>query len=289
VIEPQPIPAPAKAPLWPAIAGFSGLLCAVAIAQVAVAALAALLHRHELARARDMGEALIALLTTGPMLTSGIAATCAAVIGTALLASRLLGGPIALRLRLGPSRFGPAGYALSLLGLLALGNALEGLAAHVSIPTFSLPALSAAAHGPLGQFVPLLLVGAVGAGFGEELFFRGFLARVLIARWSRTATIATCAACFGLLHGDPLHSPLAFVLGLFLGFVAEEAQSIRPSVFAHVLNNATSFLSDRYELGAHAQGPLGIAGSLAVMVGCAVLLRRQVSGSPGALASGDPG
>lgn len=286
--EPEP-QAPPRLPVWPALAGFGGLLVAVALAQMIEAGGVALLHRDDLAVAHDKLGRLADLLTSTPLLALNIAATCVAVIGTALLAARLLGGPVAVRLRLGPARIGPVGYLAALAGVLALGNALEGLSSHLPIPSASLPALSAAAHGPLAQFVPLLLVGAIGAGVGEELFFRGFMARVLAARWSRVATVVVTAAAFGLVHGDPLHSPLAFVLGLFLGLVAEEAGSVRPTIFAHVLNNATSFLSDRYDLGREAQGPMGIAASLGVVVVCVVLLRREASVGPSGVLPANPG
>lgn len=270
----EPEPAPRRAAIWPALAGFSALLLAVGLAQVAVVALAAVLHRGALAQAHDLSAALLALISSGPLFTVDLAATCVAVGGTALGAARMLGGPLGPRLRLGPSRLGGPGYPLALLGLLALGNALEGIAGHLPIPSASLAALSAAAHGPLNQFVPLLLVGSLGAGCAEELFFRGFMAQALRARWGRTATVIVTAACFGLLHGDPLHGPLAFVLGLYLGFVAEAAQSIRPAVFAHVLNNATSFLSDRCDVGLQAQGTLGIALSALLAGVCVVGLWR---------------
>jgi membrane protease YdiL (CAAX protease family) len=59
----------------------------------------------------------------------------------------------------------------------------------------------------------------------------------LAERWPRWAAIATSAAAFGLLHFDPVQGTLAFVVGLYLGWLAERFRGIRPGIAAHAVNN----------------------------------------------------
>jgi membrane protease YdiL (CAAX protease family) len=50
------------------------------------------------------------------------------------------------------------------------------------------------------------------------------------------------------MHADPVHSPVAALLGLYLGWITERAGSILPAVIAHVVNNAMAVLGARFPL-----------------------------------------
>jgi membrane protease YdiL (CAAX protease family) len=78
----------------------------------------------------------------------------------------------------------------------------------------------------------------VAPGFAEETFFRGFLQTRLAASWGRWPAIVVSAGAFGLLHFDVVQGSVAFIGGLYLGAVADRFGGIRPSILAHVTNNA---------------------------------------------------
>lgn len=78
----------------------------------------------------------------------------------------------------------------------------------------------------------------LGAGIGEELFFRGFMQTRLRERWGPWPAIGVTAAAFGIVHLDPFHVIFAFVVGLALGWITEVTGSILPAIIAHVVNNS---------------------------------------------------
>nr|WP_242592942.1 CPBP family intramembrane glutamic endopeptidase [Corallococcus exiguus] len=112
--------------------------------------------------------------------------------------------------------------------------------------TASLKGLQVTSQGPFATFAVLLFFGTLVAGTAEELFFRGYVQTRLVERWGRAAGIAGSATLFGILHLDPIHSPVALVMGLLLGWLAERTGSLRLPIFVHVFNNLTSFLLSRY-------------------------------------------
>lgn len=99
-------------------------------------------------------------------------------------------------------------------------------------------------HSPLeaGMFVAL----SVGAGFFEEIIFRGYLQRqfAAIAR-NAYAGIAIAAVFFGLGHayqGGRMMIALA-VYGAFFGVLAHVRKSLRPGIIAHATQDAYSGLA----------------------------------------------
>jgi membrane protease YdiL (CAAX protease family) len=119
-----------------------------------------------------------------------------------------------------------------------------------------------------------LLVSAVLPGVGEELFFRGFIQTRLRQRWKPWTAIVVTSVLFGLLHGDPVHSPMAFFMGLVLGWLVERTGSLWVSMFAHAANNGLATLQ------AHGTTlPVSPANELAltmvVAVGAAALFVQQ--------------
>ncbi len=57
--------------------------------------------------------------------------------------------------------------------------------------------------------------------------------------------LAISAAAFGLAHGDALHASLMVIVGVLLGWLTEEYQSLRPALVAHVANNVVSCVWER--------------------------------------------
>lgn len=199
----------------------------------------------------------------------------------ALAAGLLSPQPLAQRLGLERSRLGALGWWIVPLGALALnqavdagfelsgfgrGNMLEGVLK-----------LLAGARGPM-LAVAILIVGALSATC-EELFFRGYLQRRLVARWGPLAGILLASLWFGLAHLDWHHSLFAFAFGVFVGAAAWAADSTWPAIVAHVVNNTVSVLTLvlGWDLGAGSSGAQRIAllaGSLATLLATAWILRR---------------
>ncbi|MGB7343830.1 MAG: CPBP family intramembrane glutamic endopeptidase [Pirellulaceae bacterium] len=75
-------------------------------------------------------------------------------------------------------------------------------------------------------------------GFGEELFFRGFLQRRFLQRLRPTAAIGITSVIFGLAHVTPHGIVLATIIGVWLGIIAYRTNSIWPGAFIHAFINS---------------------------------------------------
>src|SRR2546427_10047620 len=99
-------------------------------------------------------------------------------------------------------------------------------------------------------------------------------------RMPPVAAVLITATGFGLLHLEWIHALLAFVLGLYLGWITEVAGSALPAIACHVINNAL------FTMLAALVGTVGGAGpdaallvtSGGVFVGSGVWLRRFPTG-----------
>lgn len=150
-------------------------------------------------------------------------------------------GRRSLRDRLGLGK-GRAGVGLVLLlgfGLLALSHAIDRSIGALDLREVShLARLDAAIGTDLHASWPWLLLGlGVFPGFGEEIFFRGCVQRGMRRWFSKVAAIVATSILFGAFHGDLVHGVGAFVLGLYLGIVAEICGGTRPAIACHVINN----------------------------------------------------
>lgn len=174
------------------------------------------------------------------------AAMTAAWTGTvALVAGTLSPIPLTRRLGLGSSKLGRAGWLIVPLGTLALNQAVD---AAFTLSGFGrgdvLEELLKTLAGARGLMLAaaVLIVGALSATC-EELFFRGYVQRRLVARLGPWAGILIAAFLFGLAHWDFHHSLFAFAFGVFVGLAAWAADSVWPAIAAHVVNNTVSVLT----------------------------------------------
>ncbi len=90
-----------------------------------------------------------------------------------------------------------------------------------------------------GDLLSLLLFVATSAlipAFVEEFIFRGVIMGSL-RRFGKGFAVFASALIFGLFHGNLVQIPFAFLVGLALGFVAIQTQSLWPAVWVHFLNN----------------------------------------------------
>lgn len=210
---------------------------AVAFAGTLAASLAAgflLLALHPGEPPADVIESLAGLLAGG-------FASSSTLLAVALLGTR---SPRPARLRLVAGRASGAAILVMVVGVLALGQALESLAFVLGLASGgALEEIRSALAEASGPMLALAVLGiGVLAGVAEEVFFRGFMQTRLRERWPPWAAIGVTALCFGVLHLDRVHATLAFVLGLYLGFVAERSRSVVPAAVCHVLNNTGSIL-----------------------------------------------
>ena len=214
------------------------------------------------------------------ILTSAMASS-AALLVTLLIVARPL-DPV--RLRLVPGRETGAQLAAMIVGTLALGQALDSATVLAGLGNRGAMAVIRraieAATGP-DLFAAVVVIGLL-AGSAEEVFFRGYMQGRLRERFTPAIAVAVTSAAFALLHLEWIHAGLALALGLWLGFVTEQAGSALPAVAAHVINNAL------FTLLTAALGPLEdralnialLAGAVVIFVGCAVWIRRLSSAPP---------
>jgi len=158
---------------------------------------------------------------------------------------------IRARLGLGPSALSPLALVLLALGTLALSYSLDGFYRLLEPPDRGvLFQFESELLGLRGRALALaLLTFALVPGIAEELLCRGWAQRGLEARCGPFWAIVLASAFFGALHGDPVHSLLAAVLGLYLGAIAQLAGSVRASIACHVANNTAAVVGAASALG----------------------------------------
>lgn len=268
--EPTPPESPVAPParVWPVFTTW--LLAFVAIVMLSALAAAVLASIYP-----DVAPGV--LLGGLPGLLAGAAASSMGLILTILLVNRPLEPA---RLRLLPGRESGRDLASMVLGMLALGQALDSLTALGGMGRYGAlwearRILASAAGAEL--FVAVLVIGLL-AGTAEELFFRGFMQTRLRARWSARWAVVATSACFAFMHLEWLHALLAFILGLYLGFITELAGSALPAIACHVVNNMLFTLSTALGGTVLAFWPnlvLLVAGA-AVFGACLVRLQRTL-------------
>jgi membrane protease YdiL (CAAX protease family) len=185
-------------------------------------------------------DAAMHFALSAPGILSAAVVSGGAFIGVAFGTARLLGPSAADGLRLSRSRATALGLVAAVVGTSALsvaaGAASELVGARKAGTMEEIASSLSHARPPL-MLLAIVLLGAL-PGMAEETFFRGLMQTRLVARFGRWPGVVVTAALFGLIHLDPVQGPLAFLLGVFLGWTAEVLGGIRPSIAAHAVNNA---------------------------------------------------
>lgn len=188
-------------------------------------------------------------------------------------------GPgVRARLGLVPARSFDIG--LVVVGTLGLGGAVDGV---VGLLGFRDVGALMELRESLSELSPRELVGAavvvgLGPGVGEELFFRGFVMRRMAVLESPVHAWLASALVFGLFHLDPVHTPAAVVMGLYLAVAVSLTGSLWPAIWAHAANNALATLTVRVPVdGARAALSLAL-GAVVAAVALYVLSRRTAGG-----------
>ncbi len=282
-MTPDPLPPPSpplrRPRVWPVFATYVAVVVGLPLAELGAVAVWTAMDETRRGRAID-------LAASPDLLVLSVLISSTTLIAVSLLGGRLAPERARARLRTGPAHAPWSRIVVAVVGFLALSQAFDSLFALLGWSERGTLGMlhRAIAQMSAGLLVLMLLVAGLLAGTGEELFFRGFMQTRLAACWRPWAAITVTAAAFALLHFDPVQSAFAFVVGVFLGWITELTGSIRPAVWAHVLNNSVSVLQPGFlPRPASSWIEIGLlALCLSVMAGSVVVLRRGRPVSVGA-------
>lgn len=269
-VAPQPKPA-----IWP-------LLPALVIAAVlALGTNLVVIAGFLLAGAVTLKQLMVpaTMMRVPGLIAATVAATELSLLAASLVVPLLLsdaGEGLAERLHWRPRRVRALDVLLLTCAVVALGHGVGALVAMSGLWSGTLKDLDEAVRTFSGVGLVLLLIpGALGAGLCEEMLFRGVLQPRLTQRFGPAPGIGVSALAFGAMHLDPLHTPMAFLMGLLIGWAAWRSGTIVTGVLAHALNNTLSFAMSWAAV--EVPGSSNIWGVLsgAVMLAACVLVLRQ--------------
>lgn len=226
----------------------------------------------------EQNAAIDALL--GKLISNGSSSIVAVLIGTAFLLvyyrkDSLLEPMLVLGKR--PSAGMLAGcICLMMLAQILFSAIAAGAEAAANQLGYSFMSSIEAATGTSKTLSMFLYAGIFGPVI-EEIIYRGFLMKSL-QKYGKTFAILVSAAVFGLMHGNPLQSIFAFMVGLVFGYAAME-YSIYFSILLHVLNNllfgdVLTKLIERLPVGGQNLVYIIVVGGLAA-AGCVVAFRHR--------------
>jgi membrane protease YdiL (CAAX protease family) len=198
------------------------------------------------------------------------------LLAVAVVAARLEGAGVAVRLRLVPSRgarWAPLAAICGLVGLTFAYSAATELAWSQGWGVMDLIASALRRPSPTRFALAVVAIGVVPA-VGEETLFRGYIQPALTPSLGRWPAIVLTAAAFGVLHRDALQGAGAFAAGVFLGWTVERTGGLGPAIAAHAANNATFVVLASF----------GAAGALPGRVELAALAFGAAACATGALA-----
>lgn len=140
-------------------------------------------------------------------------------------------------------------------------------------------------HHPLGIVAIVIMAPIV-----EELLFRGAIQGHLLRQWKHPAwAIVLSSLIFGLVHGNWVQAPFAFVTGLALGWMYYRTGSLLPGMLMHFVNNGTAVLSflladDPNSTMISTYGATGAAlmaaGGFILTVLCVLLIQKKLVPQP---------
>jgi uncharacterized protein len=90
-----------------------------------------------------------------------------------------------------------------------------------------------------GIFTFLMLV--VAAPVLEELIFRGIILDGLLKKYRPVTAIVVSSVLFGFVHLNPWQFVTGFILGIFMGWVYYNTQSLTLTIFIHFVANFNAF------------------------------------------------
>lgn len=173
----------------------------------------------------------------------------------------------------------------SVVFILAMGLWSNYLSELADLPNSMQEALEMMMRHPLGIIAVVIMAPIV-----EELLFRGAIEGHLLRKWKHPAgAIVFSSLVFGLVHGNWVQAPFAFVIGLALGWMYYRTGSLLPGILMHFVNNSTAvigfLLTDNpdatmvSEYGPQGAAWMAVAGSV-VTVLCVYLFQKKLITRP---------
>lgn len=131
-----------------------------------------------------------------------------------------------------------------------------------------------------------VLVVGLGAGIGEELWFRGFIGRQLLAGLGFWGGILVTSLFFGVFHVDPPYAVATAAMGIVLHLVYVWTRSLWLPILLHVTNNslsvvAVTFLAEEGKDPSQSPWWLHLAALLLLLAVCWALYRSRAQILPG--------
>lgn len=99
---------------------------------------------------------------------------------------------------------------------------------------------------PQGQLLSLVMISiscVITGPILEEILFRGIILKNM-EKYGKMSAVFISAICFTIFHFNFLQIVTTFLIGILLGILTIETDSIKPEVIAHILNNAAVLLPD---------------------------------------------
>jgi membrane protease YdiL (CAAX protease family) len=178
------------------------------------------------------------------MLLMAISVTCS--LFAALMGAWLSPVPWKKRLKLVRPRGGIGAIVLLVIAVVSFSHAC-GIVLSFLPRGGTLQVIGNTLQGQRGfALIQAIFIIGVGAGVGEEFFFRGYCQNRLTQRWGIVPAVLASSAMFGFMHFDIVHSTFAFFLGLYLGWITWKTASIVPAVACHVVNNSASVVEGAF-------------------------------------------
>lgn len=274
--------------VWPVFAAFVAVIVGVLVGYGVLAVVLVAMRDGSMPSPSSFDASVAEVLLTPGALIGSVALSVGLLVATSLVGGALSAQPLRRRLGLGNVSVRWLAWPVSVLGLLAVGHTLEVTAALLGFRdgSSSLDILAGAiASMPGSAFFAFVFAGSFGAGFGEELFFRGFAQTRLAERWGVPVGVVVASAGFALLHFDPLHSTLAFFLGLYLGWLAAASGSIVLPIAAHIGNNLVAFIAMRAAGDAPGPSVIQLIIGAGIAAACVMWLSRVLARAPGGASS----
>jgi membrane protease YdiL (CAAX protease family) len=146
----------------------------------------------------------------------------------------------------------PHGWVTTIVGATLFGIALKLVMKSIVMPLLGAPPINQAFHflvGNTAEIPWMLYVIIVGAGFGEEMVFRGWaferFGKLLgKSAWAKAIAVLFTAAWFGYDHYDFQGMPgvqQATIVGLIFGTIFAVTGRILPLMIAHIAFDLTAF------------------------------------------------
>ena len=96
----------------------------------------------------------------------------------------------------------------------------------------------------------IVIFGGLFPAVGEEIFFRGFLGRGLVAHYGVIGGVLLSSLAFGLMHFTPTHIAATFVCGLGFHATFLACKSLPAAMILHFLINCQALIRLSYQIQA---------------------------------------